>query len=110
MEPGLVLGDIRIVIRRAVAVMLAAAGVVALCWDAFALLIDLSAGQNWDAPAVLTVVVMAVGGLAGLGMAWLVWPHRARLHGPERWLHRHDPPPSPLAPPLPNSSRPKFSE
>ena len=113
MEPGLLLGDIRIVIRRAVAVMLAAGGVVALAWDSFALLVVLLVGQNWNASAVLTVLAMAVGGLAGIGLAWAIWPHRARLHWPERWLHRNDPPPAPPAPsvpPLRTSARPEFSE
>ena len=114
MEPGLFLGDIRIVIRRAVAVMLAAGGgVVALAWDSFALLVVLLVGQNWNASAVLTVLAMAVGGLAGIGLAWAIWPHRARLSGPARWLHHDDSSDlssSSPVPTLPSSPRPKFSE
>jgi hypothetical protein len=112
-EPGLLLGDIRIVIRRGVAVMLAAGGVVALAWDSFALLVALLVGQNWNARAVLTVLVMAVGDLAGIGLVWAIWPHRARLHWPTRWLHHEDSSDlssSSPVPPLPTSRRPKFSE
>jgi hypothetical protein len=113
MEPGLFLGDIRVVIRRALGLILAAGGVVALGWGACALLVALLVGQNWDAGAILTVVGMALGGLAILGLAWQVSPHRARLRWPTRCLRNEDSPspspPSPV-PPLPTSRWPKFSE
>ena len=113
MEPGWLLHAVWTVIRRAASMVLVAGGVVALGWDAFALLVDLSAGQHWDAESILTVLGMAVGGLTLLGLAWLVYPHHARLTGPASWLNRHDPtsPPSPPSvPSLPTSPRPKFSE
>jgi hypothetical protein len=93
-------------------VALGAAGVVALGWDGYALLVALLVGQRWGAGAVLTVLGVTVAGLGGLFLAWLVWPHRARLRWPARWRHRYDPQVQSSSPhPLPpNSSRPKFSE
>jgi hypothetical protein len=113
MEPAWLLTDIWTVNRRALGVVLAATGVFSLGWDGIALLVGVLAGQHWDAGTILTVLGMFIGGLAGLGLAWLVWPHPAPLDWPARWLHRHDrlrPPTPPPAPPLPTSPRPKFSE